>query len=120
MDWDKLLSDDLRAAAYKSKREYAWNRADALRVVDVLLLNGYVVLGVDIWLRTDPGPTIPTPFVYDWDLRADAPSKEYPKSAESFIRTFEWDPADNNHNGMPPYFNITARRLEPGASAQRF
>jgi hypothetical protein len=91
MDWDKLVPDDIRAAAYRSNCECAWNREDALRVIDVLSENGYLVLGVDIWLPTDPGPTIPTPFVYDWSLRAEAPSKEHPKTAKDFVRTFEWD-----------------------------
>jgi hypothetical protein len=110
MDWHKLIPDDLRAAAYESNSECAWNRGDVLRVIDVLSENGYVVLGVDIWLPTDLGPTIPTPFVYDWTLRADALSTEYPKTAKDFIRTFEWDSADNSHQGMQPYFNIVARR----------
>jgi hypothetical protein len=101
-----VIPSDLRAAAYESNSECAWNRSDALRIIDILSENGYVVLSVDIWLPTDPGPTIPTPFVYDWTLCADAPSREYPKTAKDFIRTFEWDPADNSHQGMQPYFNI--------------
>jgi hypothetical protein len=112
MDWDKLIPDDLRSAAYRSNCECAWNREDALRVIDVLSQNGCVVLGVDVWLPTDPGPTIPTPFVYDWSLRPEAPSKEYPKTAKDFVRTFEWEPSDDGHKGMKPYFNIVARRLE--------
>lgn len=109
MDWQMLLPEALRATAYESKGgEYAWNSEDALRVCDILLRNGYTILGIDIWLPTDPGPTIPTPFVYDWALRADAPTREYPKTAKDFIRTFEWDPADNSHRGMAPYFNFTA------------
>jgi hypothetical protein len=118
MDWDRLIPDDLRTAAYKSKgtNECAWNREHALRVIDVLSRNGYFVLGVDIWLPTDPGPTIPTPFVYDWNcersLRADTSSKQYAKTAKDFIRTFDWDPADNSYKGMKPYFNIVAKRLE--------
>jgi hypothetical protein len=114
MDWHKVIPADLRATAYESGPECAWNRGDALRVADVLSENGYVVLGVDIWLPTVPGPTILTPFVYDWFLewaqRANPPSTEYPKTAKDFIRTFEWDPADNSHQGMQPYFNFTATR----------
>jgi hypothetical protein len=110
MDWHQVIPAHLRATAYESNSECAWNRGHALRVIDILTENGYVVLGVDIWLPTDPGPTIPTPFVYDWTLRADAPSREYAKTAKDFIRTFEWDPADNSHQRMQPYFNIVARR----------
>jgi hypothetical protein len=110
MDWHKVIPADLRANAYESNSECAWNRGHALRVIDILTENGYVLLGVDIWLPSDSGPTIPTPFVYDWTLRADAPSREYPKTAKEFIRTFEWDPADNSHQGTQPYFNIVTRR----------
>jgi hypothetical protein len=113
MDWYKLLPDDLRAAAYESKGgEYAWNKTDALRVIDILSQNGYTILGVDIWLPTDPGPTIPTPFVYDWTLRADQdlPSQEYPRTAEDLVRKFKWDPTDKSHNDMAPYFNFGAIR----------
>jgi hypothetical protein len=107
--WVGLLPKNLREAAYESESEYAWNRADALQVIDILSNHGYVVLGVDVWLPTEPGPTIPTPFVYDWSLRADLPRQGYPKSANEFVHTFEWDEADKSHNGMEPYFNILAQ-----------
>jgi len=112
MEWENLLPDDLREAAYKAGSESAWSKRNALRVVEILSADGYVILGVDIWLATKPGPTIPTPFVYDWSLRADLPSQEYPKSAAEFIQTFEWDPTDTSHNGREPYFNILAQRRD--------
>jgi hypothetical protein len=111
MEWYGLLPEDLRENAYKSASELAWNRSDALRVVELLSDNGYVMGKVDIWLATRPGPTIPTPFVYDWNSeRVKRPSSRYPKSAGEFIRTFEWDPADKSHGGREPYFNILATR----------
>jgi hypothetical protein len=109
--WYQLLPESLRKSAYTAAHERAWRRQDALKVVDILSTNGYVVLGVDIWLATDPGPTIPTPFVYDWSLESALQSGKCPKSAAEFIRTFEWDSADVSHEGREPYFNILAERL---------
>jgi hypothetical protein len=65
-----------------------------------------VVLGVDIWLPTDPGPTIPTPFVYDWSLRGDLESPAYAREAEEFIRNFQWDKDDHQSMPFEPYFNL--------------
>jgi len=112
MEWSDLLPHDLQRAAYRADGEMAWSRGDAIRVVEILNANSYVVLGVDIWLATEPGPTIPTPFVYDWDLTVDRPSNEQPKTADEFIRSFQWEAADNTHQGMEPFFNITAQRRD--------
>lgn len=109
MKWHSLLTPDLLKAAYKADDEMAWSREDAIRVANLLQKRGYVVVGVDIWLPTQPGPTIPTPFVYDWSLRERKPP-DYPSSAVEFIRSFAWDPSDESHGGMEPCFNIAARR----------
>jgi hypothetical protein len=101
-DWTTLLPDYLRQRGYKSGSELAWAREDALQVAETLSNNGYSILGVDIWLATVPGPTIPTPFVYDWD-----PSR-CGMSAAEFIRTVDWDPTDTSHRGREPHFNILA------------
>jgi hypothetical protein len=101
---EQLLPRDLCDAAYRSGSERAWNRADALRVLQILKDNDYIVLGVDIWIPTVPGPRIPIPFVYDWDIeRAE-------RSASEFVRAFEWDAADVSHSGKEPYFNILAEK----------
>jgi len=112
MEWHGLLSEDLVNAAYRANQEMAWSRADAISVIELLKANAYVVLGVDVWLPTRPGPTIPTPFVYDWQLRAGLRSGNYPNAADEFVRTFKWAPSDESHRGMEPVFNITAKRLE--------
>jgi hypothetical protein len=112
MDWYSVLTPELSKAAYKSDDEMAWPRQEAIRVATLLQKNGHVVIGVDIWLPTQPGPTIPTPFVYDWSLRTEKPPTDYPPSAIEFIRSFAWDPSDRSHGGMEPYFNITARRSD--------
>jgi len=111
-NWETLLPKQLLAAGYRSKGgEYAWKRDDALAVLDLLSASGYVILGVDIWLPTTPGPTIPTPIVYDWDLERAGTSGES-RSAIDFIRTFQWDHADTSTRGMDPYFNICAARSD--------
>jgi hypothetical protein len=110
MDWADLLPLNLQRAGYRANDELAWSRVDAIRVVEILTAKGYVVLGVDIWLATQPGPTIPTPFVYDWASTVDRPPKANPKTADEFIRNFGWAPSDETHQGMEPYFNITAKR----------
>jgi hypothetical protein len=110
-EWERLLPEDLRKAAYKAGSESAWNRNNALRVIEILSASGYVILKVDIWLATKPGPTIPTPFVYDWRLLIGSPSPGYPRSAAEFVKTFEWDPTDKSHAGREPYFNILAEPL---------
>lgn len=111
MEWEDLLPEGLRRAAYRSGSEKAWNRQDAVRVVKILSSNGYTILGVDVWLATNPGPTIPTPFVYDWSLESGSAIVGYPRSADEFIRTFKWDPTDKSHGGREPYFNILAEPL---------
>ena len=111
MDWYKLLPHDLVQSAYGSDGdEMAWPKVQALKVVSFLEANGYVVTGVDIWIPTNPGPTIPTPFVYDWKLKGIPRADSYPTTAVEFIDSFEWDPKDNSHNNMQPFFNIWARR----------
>lgn len=112
MDWVDLLPIGLQEAAYVAGLERAWRRTDALAVIGILRSKGFVVLGVDVWLATTPGPTIPTPYVYDWSLCAVRPSRNHPNSAAEFVHTFDWDPNDKSHMGKEPYFNILAQRLE--------
>jgi len=85
----------------------AWSRIPATRAVDLLEQNGYIILGVGIWLPTHPGPTIPTPFVYDWSAERVADSANSAKTAGEFIRTFSWDESDQSR-GQEPYFCLTA------------
>jgi hypothetical protein len=112
VEWLSLLPPDLAKAAYCAGDEMAWPRSDAIRVVGLLRANGYIVLGVDVWLPTQPGPTIPTPFVYDWSLNTDGTAKVSDRTAADFIRGFQWSDADESHCGMEPVFNITAKRSD--------
>jgi hypothetical protein len=109
MDWYKYLDRPLQDSAYRAGIELAWSKSDALKIVRLLKDKGYVVLGVDVWIPTENGPTIPTPFVYDWSLGQDTNQPERRATAFEFIESFEWDPSDQSHQGRPPYFNILAK-----------
>jgi hypothetical protein len=100
-NWHSVVPSDLIQRAYKTRGELAWSRSDVLRVVGILQDQGYRVIGVDIWIPTHPGPTIPTPLVYDWSEPA------YKISAIDFIKASEWDSTDRSHLGREPYFNLT-------------
>lgn len=109
-EWQVLLSPELLQAAYKGGNELAWPKKDALRVVRVLTANAYTIDGVDVWIPTHPGPTIPTPFVYDWMAGKTPRTDKDPNDAAEFIKTFSWDPADRSHKNFDPVFNISAHR----------
>lgn len=109
MEWYKLLPNDLYGIAYRSlNEELAWPREQALRVIHILSSNRYVVTRVDVWIPTSPGPTIPTPFVYDWSLKSVTRNSSLPKSAKDFVSVFAWDSTDESHRGIEPVFNIWA------------
>ncbi|HTI44729.1 MAG TPA: hypothetical protein VL462_00025 [Candidatus Nitrosotalea sp.] len=110
--WENLLPAHLKRLAYKAGAELAWKRSDAIEVLKFLSDNGYILLGIDIWLATQPGPTIPQPFVYDWSLETTSSANRQQVTAIDFVREFEWDPADKSHREREPYFNITAIRKD--------
>jgi hypothetical protein len=113
MKWYALLPSGLRDGAYKADNdELAWPRESALRVVELLLERGYAITGVDVWIPTIPGPTIPTPFVYDWKLKGIPRTDKNPGSALDFIRQFDWDASDSSHGNMEPVFNIWAQAYQ--------
>jgi hypothetical protein len=117
VNWLSVVPRHLLERAYRARDEYAWCRSDAIEVVEALQRFSFKVIGVDVWLATSPGPTIPTPYVYDWDFRFEGPSMDYPRNAIDFIRAFEWSERDLAHQGMEPYFNLTvvsAEALLPG------
>lgn len=111
MDWVSQLPARLGATAYRAANEHAWNRRDVLDVIDWLSFRGIPVLGVDVWLPTHPGPTIPTPCIYEWS----APSNLLERSdvfvqnamAKKYISEFEWGKDDRRWHGETPYFNLT-------------
>jgi hypothetical protein len=104
MKWFNELPAELRASAYPAGEEHAWNRGDALKVLSWLEQRGLVVLGVDVWIPTILGPTIPAPYVYDWDIDA-VREPSAPQRASEFVSSFKWHPADEHRQELP-YFAI--------------
>jgi hypothetical protein len=100
-EWFLRIPPEIQARAYGAGNEFAWPREDAIQVI-AAIKSHFVVVGVEVWLPTTPGPTIPTPFVYQWGA---GPSDA--KNAAEYIRTFEWDDADTHHRSFEPYFNLT-------------
>jgi hypothetical protein len=111
-DWLLHVPRDIQARAYRSGGEFGWSRQDAVWIAENLRGAHFLVIGVDVWLPTHPGPRIPTPFVYDWELRAELRSSDYPVAAAEFIRNFKWADTDASHQGLVPYFNLTVVRVD--------
>jgi hypothetical protein len=108
------LPQDLLSSAYLSQNgEPAWPLRDALKVIDWATKSNIAVFGVEIWLPTTPGPTIPTPYIYthethrrsgeNWNRFVERAND----AAANYISSFDWDDADRKHHGMRPYFNVT-------------
>ena len=106
LNWLLHLPPLLTKRAYNAGNEFAWAREDAIQVVETLVTQGFVVIGVDVWIPTIPGPTIPTPYVYDWNLNSNSL-----KSAVEFIRGFKWAD-DDVARGVEPFFNLTVAKLD--------
>lgn len=107
MNWFHMLPHDLTATAYMAGSEAAWDRQRALDVIKFLEEKGFQILGVDIWIPTDPGPTIPAKFVYDWSIDIERRSKKFLTPTE-FVLNFSWDYTDEINIRREPFFNITA------------
>lgn len=111
MDWTSKLPERLTAAAYRAGGEYAWSKKDALDVVNWLSSQGEIVCAVEVWLPTKPGPTIPTPFVYQWSIQTKVlalPNTfNQNTAAMKYISEFHWDEKDAEHLDAIPYFNLT-------------
>src|SRR5437660_943483 len=99
---------DLRIVKFsdKIKRRMAargWTEA-ALKVIHLATAAGVAVEGMEIWLPTKPGPTIPTPFIYTWSMKPkidgqgwDEYVRECNEQAKSYVQTFQWDERDKSH-----------------------
>jgi len=85
-----------------------------LLVIQHLREAGSAVIGIEVWLATELGPTIPAPGIYVWE----APSRHAAESwsvfaqgvntrAADYVRAFSWHPNDMKHSGETPYFNLT-------------
>ncbi len=111
--WESLPAP-LRDSAYRSESEVAWLKQDALLVVEFLHKQRYGVLGVDIWIPTSPGPTLPNA-VYDLDSSR-LPSEAWHEYVERshgqavrFISEFEFiGDVKETYKGIAPVFNVWA------------
>lgn len=108
------VPEELMANAYLSQGgEAAWCKEDALHLIRWATASKIAVFGVEVWLPTTPGPTIPMPFFYSFDCE---PSEgeawldfvdRANKGATDYVNGFEWDPEDIKHLGKQPFFNLT-------------
>ena len=110
MPWYDDLPNDLRSRAYSAREELAWGNTDALTVIDWLTKAGLGVCGIEVWLATDPGPTIPTPYFYHWESsKPPVGSTQLTQNnddAKRYIGEFTWDEKDFEKKELAPYFNI--------------
>lgn len=105
---------DLMTSAYLSQGgEAAWDKQHALEVIQWATLAGFAVFGMEVWLPTSPGPTIPMPFIYAFssEPKEDEEWPEFVKRANEeasrYISNFDWDPEDHGNRSQKPYFNLT-------------
>lgn len=113
MDWFQRLPDYLQVAAYRAGEEAAWSPAYAVRVIEQLTLLGAAICGVEVWLPTHPGPTIPTPFLYTWECERRGQHEGWVafveranQAAAAYIAAFQWDARDKEKQRLEPYFNL--------------
>ncbi len=121
------LPDNLKESAYRTSNEAAWLRQDALSVIEFLHNLNYAILGVDIWIPTLPGPTIPRS-IYDLDL-SDLTKEKWSDFVErsydiaiKFIKDFEFDDEDKAiYGSIELVFNILSlrARLHAGVILER-
>lgn len=111
----EYLSEDIKAKAYySSEGETAWPRQEALAVITFLGGFEHAVLGGEIWLPTLPGPTIPSPYIYTWEVSPQQKNESWKdfvnraaNESKRYVLEFEWDPADETNVRAIPFFNLT-------------
>lgn len=124
-DFLLLLPAHLRAAAYSAGGGSAWPRAEALQVVQLLTASGLAVCGIEVWIPTEDGPEIPSPYIYAWTAGEWSSEDSWPelvaqvnRAAEDYLRDFEWDVRDDYYRGHAPYFNLEPCSPEDYSLAQ--
>ncbi len=98
--WYKIIPTDLLEIAYGSTYSLAWPKEQALQVLDALSANGYVIVGIDAWLPTSPGPS---QLPYDWNIDINPHSKIFANTPRQFIEEFEV------RYGQKPVFNFAVK-----------
>lgn len=113
-DYRNLLPAYLRNRAYQANsRELAWAKAEALEVINALVLNRLAILGGEVWVPTHPGPTLPPPNLYVWDAGNqfnNEPWSDYvirtSECARNYIASFCWKHGEETRYNLPPFFNF--------------
>lgn len=114
-DYRNLLPAELQNRAYQANnREIAWAKAEALTVIDVLALNHIAILGGEVWLPTEPGPTLPAPNLYAWDAGNQFKHEHWNdyvertrQAARTYIASFCWKLDEKARYKLRPFFNLT-------------
>lgn len=100
----ETLPKNLLDSAFKCGDEFAWPRADALRVIRWAEAHDHHVIGAEVWVPSSKGPIIPGPYIYAWSEGL------FPGTANTafdYVRDFEWDANDKGFLNREPYFNLT-------------
>lgn len=109
---EQFIPSLLLTEAYESGGEFAWPRDSALKVIGALTSRSIAILGGDVWLPTRPGPTIPAPIIYVWDVGRNPHEcwsdfvKRANAEARSYVVNFAWSQEDVGRYKQEPYFNF--------------
>lgn len=113
MSWILKLPESLRVVGYYAGEEAAWPAEEALSVLECLTEFGCAACSLEVWLATTPGPTIPAPYIYTWEVEGCGAREAWMdfvrranSAAADYIRAFRWDPSDSGKQGAEPYFNF--------------
>ena len=103
----------LRDSAYRDEAsEPAWSREDAIEVIQWARAQEMAILGGEIWLPTTPGPTIPSPHIYQWTVESSdmEPWEDFVRrsadESQAYVEGFRWADDDPASRGFEPYFNL--------------
>jgi hypothetical protein len=112
-EYAEVLPKDLLQRAYNTGAELAWSRQDTVTAISLLMSAGFVVVGVEVWIPTNPGPTMTG---RGWTLS----KASSPNSATEFVNSFQWGGDSKLLGGAEPYFNLTAvKDAAPDAGARQ-
>jgi hypothetical protein len=102
-EFSGALPSELLRRAYTTGSELAWSRQDAIKAINGLTQAKFVIVGVEVWAPTHPGPTM-TGWGWGWN---DASVPGRPKSAQEFVETFQWGADSKTFGSVEPFFNLT-------------
>jgi hypothetical protein len=109
----RLPENLIKHAYFSQNGELAWDKVNTLNVIRWATNSAIATFGIEVWLPTVPGPTIPMPYFYAFEC-APGKDEDWPTfvkrangSAASFVAEFKWDSLDVEHHEKEPYFNLT-------------